>query len=41
MLFLQHDVHSRGHAQWFYYAVRNAVPGRAYRFRIVNMLLGL
>eukprot|EP00913_Durusdinium_trenchii_P025050 g23514.t1 len=37
LLFLDHDLHSRGHTQWFYFAVRNAKAGRVYRLRIVNM----
>lgn len=37
LLFLDNDIRSRGHTQWFYFAVRNAKAGRLYRLRIVNM----
>eukprot|EP00435_Cladocopium_sp_Y103_P069901 s206_g34.t1 len=36
-LFLDNDLNSRGHTQWFYFAVRNGRAGRVYRIRIVNM----
>jgi len=28
----------RGHTQWFYFSVKNTVPGVAYKFNIVNMV---
>ncbi|OLP85820.1 Cytosolic carboxypeptidase 1 [Symbiodinium microadriaticum] len=37
LLFLDNVIRSRGHTQWFYFAVRNAKAGRLYRLRIVNM----
>jgi len=37
LLFLDNDINSRGHTQWFYFAVRNGRAGRVYRIRIVNM----
>eukprot|EP00929_Paragymnodinium_shiwhaense_P097963 TRINITY_DN59524_c0_g1_i1.p1 TRINITY_DN59524_c0_g1~~TRINITY_DN59524_c0_g1_i1.p1 ORF type:complete len:1422 (+),score=248.30 TRINITY_DN59524_c0_g1_i1:170-4435(+) len=36
-LVLENDVHTRGHTQWFYFAIRGGEPGRVYRFRIVNL----
>jgi len=36
-LVLENDVHTRGHTQWFYFAVRNGRRGQTVRFRIVNM----
>jgi hypothetical protein len=36
-LILDTDVHTRGHTQWFYFAVRNGRAGQTARFRIVNM----
>lgn len=36
-LVLENDVHTRGHTQWFYFAVRNGRPGQTVRMRIVNM----
>lgn len=36
-LVVENDVHTRGHTQWFYFAVRNGRLGETARFRIVNM----
>jgi len=36
-LVVENDVHTRGHTQWFYFAVRNGRLGETVRFRIVNM----
>lgn len=36
-LVLDNDVHTRGHTQWYYFAVRNSKPGQTVRFRIINM----
>lgn len=35
-LVLDHDMHTRGHTQWFFFAVRNCKPGKV-RFRVVNL----
>ncbi|KAF7257709.1 hypothetical protein EG68_06984, partial [Paragonimus skrjabini miyazakii] len=35
-LTLKPDLYTRRHVQWFYFAVRNAIPGVVYRFVIVN-----
>ncbi|KAF6771829.1 hypothetical protein AHF37_09289 [Paragonimus kellicotti] len=35
-LTLKPDLYTRRHVQWFYFAVRNAIPGVVYRFFIVN-----
>merc|ERR1719183_980429 len=36
-LVLENDVHTRGHTQWFYFAVRNGRLGQTVQFRVVNM----
>lgn len=36
-LVLENDVNTRGHTQWFYFAVRNGRPGSTVRLRIINM----
>ncbi|CAH8653361.1 unnamed protein product [Dicrocoelium dendriticum] len=35
-LTLRPDMHTSKHVQWFYFAVRNAIPKQTYRFRIAN-----
>ncbi|KAI8469674.1 MAG: hypothetical protein J3K34DRAFT_368919 [Monoraphidium minutum] len=37
-LVLQPDINTRGHTQWFYFAVSNTRAGRSYRFNLVNLL---
>jgi len=37
-LVLQPDINTKGHTQWFYFAVSNTRAGQAYRFNIVNLL---
>eukprot|EP00768_Dysnectes_brevis_P002216 gnl/Dysnectes_brevis/1711_a1946_1332.p1 GENE.gnl/Dysnectes_brevis/1711_a1946_1332~~gnl/Dysnectes_brevis/1711_a1946_1332.p1 ORF type:complete len:743 (+),score=91.26 gnl/Dysnectes_brevis/1711_a1946_1332:57-2231(+) len=36
-LLLRPDTGTSSHLQWFYFAVGNAVPGRRYRFVIINL----
>jgi len=36
-LILENDLHTRGHTQWFYFAMRNGRVGQTVRLRIVNM----
>jgi len=35
---LKSDVFTKRHTQWYYFRVRNMVPGITYKFRIVNLL---
>lgn len=35
-LWLRVDTNSRGHMQWFYFVVKNKLPGRKVKFTIVN-----
>ena len=35
-LWIRPDSSTKGHAQWFYFAVANGTPGATYRFSIVN-----
>ena len=35
-LILRPDYHTRGHTQWFFFAVGRVLAGRAYKFNIVN-----
>lgn len=37
-LVLKTDLYTNRHTQWYYFRVKNAVPGVTYRFRIVNLL---
>ncbi|KAL0488310.1 hypothetical protein AKO1_015468 [Acrasis kona] len=37
-LHLNNDKGTRGHTQWFYFAVSNMAKGRKYKFNIVNLL---
>ena len=37
-LFLQNDTNSYGYNQWFYFSLKNTVPGVPYRFSIVNLV---
>lgn len=37
-LVLQPDINTRGHTQWFFFAVLNTRAGRSYRFNIINLL---
>ena len=37
-LFLQNDTNTIGYNQWFYFTVKNAQPGTAYRFHILNFV---
>lgn len=37
-LVLQPDINTRGHTQWFFFAVSNMRPGRRYSFNIINLL---
>eukprot|EP00746_Dinoflagellata_sp_MGD_P014969 gnl/MRDRNA2_/MRDRNA2_133087_c0_seq1.p1 gnl/MRDRNA2_/MRDRNA2_133087_c0~~gnl/MRDRNA2_/MRDRNA2_133087_c0_seq1.p1 ORF type:complete len:1267 (+),score=232.99 gnl/MRDRNA2_/MRDRNA2_133087_c0_seq1:84-3884(+) len=36
-LVLDNDVNTRGHTQWFYFALRGGQQGQKVRFRIINM----
>lgn len=36
-LVLEYDVHTHGHTQWFYFAVRNGALGKSVRLRVVNL----
>ena len=36
-LILKADVNTNGHNQWFYFSVRNMVPGVPYKFNIINL----
>jgi hypothetical protein len=35
---LNYDKGTRGHTQWFYFAVSNMLKGRKYKFNIVNLM---
>ncbi|XP_067664488.1 uncharacterized protein [Haliotis asinina] len=37
-LVLKTDLYTNRHTQWYYFRVKNAVPGITYKFRIVNLL---
>jgi hypothetical protein len=37
-LVLQPDINTRGHTQWFFFAVSNTRAGKVYRFNIINLL---
>lgn len=37
-LVLQPDLNTRGHTQWYFFAVSNTRAGQAYRFNIINLL---
>lgn len=37
-LLLQHDVHSYGHMQWFYFSVSNTTAGMEVQFNIMNFV---
>lgn len=37
-LFLNVDTNTRGHAQWFFFSVTNAEPGRTVSFNILNLM---
>jgi|EP01047_Picozoa_sp_COSAG01_P020674 hypothetical protein len=36
-LILRPDINTRGHTQWYYFRCRNMMPGRAYKFNIINL----
>jgi hypothetical protein len=36
-LVLQPDINTRGHTQYFYFAVANTRAGQTYRFNIINL----
>jgi hypothetical protein len=37
-LVLHPDVNTRGHTQWFYFAVSNTRAGTRYKFNIINLM---
>ncbi|RXM30079.1 Cytosolic carboxypeptidase 3 [Acipenser ruthenus] len=37
-LLLKTDLFTNKHTQWYYFQVKNAVPGVTYKFRIINLL---
>src|SRR5690606_23118861 len=37
-LLLQHDVHSYGHMQWFYFSVSNTIAGAEVQFNVTNFV---
>ena len=37
-LVLQPDINTRGHTQWYYFAVANTRAGQPYRFNVINLL---
>ena len=37
-LYLHHDVHSKGHTQWFYFTCSNTSAGNVVKFNIVNFV---
>lgn len=37
-LVLQPDINTRGHTQWYYFAVANTRAGVPYRFNVINLL---
>lgn len=37
-LVLQPDINTRGHTQWFFFAVSNTRAGRPYRLNLINLL---
>eukprot|EP00755_Sulcionema_specki_P020679 Sspe_Gene.72537::Locus_43356_Transcript_1_1_Confidence_1.000_Length_2947::g.72537::m.72537 len=36
-LILNSDINSAYHTQWFYFSVENMIPGKPYRFNIINL----
>jgi hypothetical protein len=37
-LYMRYDLYTSRHTQWFYFQVKNAKPGRQYRFTLCNFL---
>ena len=37
-LVLKTDLYTKRHTQWYYFQVRNAIPGVVYKFKIINLL---
>ena len=37
-LVLKTDLYTRRHTQWYYFRLRNTLPGITYKFRIINLL---
>jgi hypothetical protein len=37
-LVLQPDINTRGHTQWYYFAVGNVRAGQRYTFNIINLM---
>lgn len=37
-LILRPDINTRGHTQWFFYAISNTRGGCRYKFNIINLL---
>lgn len=37
-LVLHPDINTRGHTQWFYFAVSNTRRGAKYKFNIINLM---
>lgn len=36
-LILRPDINTRGHTQWYYFRCRNMIPGRKYKFNVINL----
>jgi hypothetical protein len=33
---MQKDINTYGYTQWYFYKIKNGIPGKTYRFNIVN-----
>ena len=36
-LILRPDINTRGHTQWYYFRIHNMIPGRMYKFNVINL----
>ena len=36
-LILRPDINTRGHTQWYYFRIENMIPGRMYKFNVINL----
>jgi hypothetical protein len=36
-LILRPDINTRGHTQWYYFRIQNMIPGRMYKFNVINL----
>jgi hypothetical protein len=37
-MILRPDINTRGHTQWYYFRIHNMIPGRMYKFNVINLV---